>query len=182
MKAVILTCSTGQGHNSAGAAIAKKLESCAVETETKNALSFLGEKASSAITDAFVNIAVKTPHTFGVMYSLGEKISDILSDRLKSPVYLANTLYAENLGKYLSENEIDIAVCPHLFPAEALTYLKRKNLIKTKCFFISTDYTCIPFLDETEMDKIFIPDISMKNEFTEKGIDEKKLVFLTKIC
>jgi processive 1,2-diacylglycerol beta-glucosyltransferase len=176
MKAVLLTCSTGQGHNSAAQAVAEALEARDVSCQTADALSFLGERASAVITDAFVNIAVKTPRAFGFMYGVGEKLSEGLADRVKSPVYLANALYAENLRAYLEQNEIDLAVCPHLFPAEALTYLKRRGLARTRCFFVSTDYTCIPFLEETALDAVFVPDKTLLPQFTARGMDPARLV------
>lgn len=176
MKAILLTCSTGQGHNSAAGAVAEALAARGVSCETKDALSFLGERASGVITSAFVNIAVKTPRAFGVMYQTGEKLSENLSDRMKSPVYLANILYAQNLRRYLEENSIDFAVCPHLFPAEALTYLKRSGGLSARCCFVSTDYTCIPFLEETDLDTVFVPDAFLLPEFIARGMDASKLV------
>jgi processive 1,2-diacylglycerol beta-glucosyltransferase len=176
MKAILLTCSTGQGHNSAAGAVAEALAARGVSCETKDALSFLGERASEVITNAFVNIAVKTPRAFGVMYQTGEKLSENFADRMKSPVYLANALYAQNLRRYLEENRIDFAVCPHLFPAEALTYLKRNGGLAARCCFVSTDYTCIPFLEETDLDTVFVPDASLLPEFTGRGMDAAKLV------
>lgn len=143
MKAVLLTCSTGQGHNSAAQAVKKALEQRGAECDLQDALSFLGENVSKTIEEAFVNIAVNTPRAFGFLYAAGEFLS---SERRKSPVYFANALYAENLRRYLVENEIDAAVCPHLFPAEALTYLRKKQHLSARTYYISTDYACIPFL------------------------------------
>jgi len=176
MKAVLLTCSTGQGHNSAAQAVAQALEKRGVSCRTADALAFLGEKASGVITDAFVNIAVKTPRAFGFMYGVGEKLSEGLADRVKSPVYLANALYAENLRQYLESNRIDLAVCPHLFPAEALTYLKKRGLPGTRCYFVSTDYTCIPFLEETALDGVFVPDESLIPSFCARGMERERLI------
>ena len=176
MRAIVLTCNTGQGHNSAGRAIRLELNSHDVECETADALSFLGERVSGVIAGTFVNIAVKTPNIFGLMYQAGEKLSKELPEKIKSPVYRANTLYAENLYRYLEENQIDAAICPHLFPAEALTYIKRKKKLKTKCYFISTDYTCIPFLEETDMDVVFIPHRDLRREFITRGVPGECIV------
>ena len=176
MKAILLTCSTGQGHNSAAQAVSEALARRGAVCETADALAFLGERASEVITDAFVNIAVRTPRAFGFMYGVGEKLSEGLADRLKSPVYLANALYAENLRKHLEENEIDVAVCPHLFPAEALTFLKKRGMTRTRCYFVSTDYTCIPFLEETDLDAVFLPDASLAPEFAARGMPRAKLI------
>ena len=173
MKAVLLTCSTGQGHNSSAQAVRQALEARGAVCETRDALAFLGNNVSEAITSAFVNIAIKTPRAFGFLYAAGEFVS---SDKRKSPVYFANALYAENLRRYLEEEEFDAAICPHLFPAEALTYLKRKHALSTRCYYVSTDYTCIPFLEETDMDVVFTPHADLSAQFVRRGVRAEKLV------
>ncbi|HWQ07423.1 MAG TPA: glycosyltransferase [Feifaniaceae bacterium] len=173
MKAVLLTCSTGQGHNSAALAVKQALERRGAECDLQDALTFLGENVSKAIEDAFVNIAVKTPRAFGFLYAAGEFLS---SERRKSPVYFANALYAENLRRYLVENEIDAAVCPHLFPAEALTYLSKKQHLSARTYYISTDYACIPFLEETAMDAVFTPHPDLADSFIKRGIPAELLI------
>jgi len=172
MKAVLLTCSTGQGHNSAALAVRQALEARGAVCETRDALAFLGNNVSEAITSAFVNIAVKTPRAFGFLYAAGEFVS---SERRKSPVYFANALYAENLRRYLEEGEFDAAICPHLFPAEALTYLKRKKALSARCYYVSTDYTCIPFLEETDMDVIFTPHADLSAQYVRRGVRAERL-------
>jgi len=173
MKAVLLTCSTGQGHNSAALAVRQALEARGAVCETRDALAFLGNNVSEAITSAFVNIAIKTPRAFGFLYAAGEFVS---SNKRKSPVYFANALYAENLRRYLEDEEFDAAICPHLFPAEALTYLKRKHALSTRCYYVSTDYTCIPFLEETDMDVVFTPHADLNAQFVRRGVRAEKLV------
>lgn len=175
MKVVMLTCSTGQGHNAAAEAVREALLRGGAQCETLDVLSFLGKRASGVIAGAFVGLAVNTPRAFGLMYQAGEKLSDTLGDRAKSPVYLANTLYADHLAEYLAQSAADAAVCPHLFPAEALTCLKRAGRVSARCYFVSTDYTCIPFLDETDMDEVFIPSEDLAVEFTTRGMDERRL-------
>lgn len=172
MKTVLLTCSTGQGHNSAALAVCEALEARGAVCETRDALAFLGNNVSEAITSAFVNIAVKTPRAFGFLYTAGEFIR---SDKRKSPVYFANALYAENLRRFLEEEEFDAAVCPHLFPAEALTYLKRRHALSARCYYVSTDYACIPFLEETDMDVIFTPHPDLTAQFVRRGVRAEKL-------
>lgn len=173
MKAVLLTCSTGQGHNAAAQAISNTLTARGVTCETLDALSFLGEGVSDAIVGTFVNIAVKTPRAFGFLYQSGEFLS---SDKRKSPVYYANALYAENLQRYLTDHAVDAAICTHLFPAEALTYLRRKRELATRAYFVSTDYTCIPFLEETGMDAVFVPHEDLVPQFIRRGVPADSLI------
>lgn len=46
---------------------------------------------------------------------------------------------------------------PHLYPAETVTYMKRKKMDLPPCIAIATDYTCIPFWEETECDYYIVP-------------------------
>jgi processive 1,2-diacylglycerol beta-glucosyltransferase len=64
----------------------------------------------------------------------------------------------------------------HLFPAEAITALKRNLQLNIPSYFIMTDYTCIPFLQETDMDYYIIPHEHLIEEFVEKGLPRKKIV------
>ena len=128
MKTIILTASTGHGHVSAANSICELLKSHQLDCEVVDALSFLGKDVSKLISKTLVNIAVKTPGIFGFMYKSGDALS---SEDRKSPVYYANSLYADKLRQHIINKGYDTAVCTHLFPAEALTYLRHK---KEFCF------------------------------------------------
>ena len=65
---------------------------------------------------------------------------------------------------------------PHLVPAEAVTFMRRKHHLQIASYFIATDYTCIPFTEETEMDYFFIPHEDLLEEFAGRGIPRQKLV------
>ena len=64
---------------------------------------------------------------------------------------------------------------PHLFPAETMTYMKKKKMLNEKTIAISTDYTCIPFWEETECDAYVIPHEIMMDEYIQRGIQKEKL-------
>ena len=139
----------------------------------KDALLFAGKKASKIASGTYVNITTKSPVVFKMLYKAGNAIS---SDKHKSVIYFANKGYGENLYRYICKNNIDAVVTSHLFPAEALTYLKRKKGLKTVCFGIATDYTSIPFWEETELDYYFIPHRDLFDEFKSKCISGEQLV------
>ena len=83
---------------------------------------------------------------------------------------------AKKLGRFLEANAFDVIVTPHLFPAETLTAMKRRGTLKQKTVAIATDYTCIPFWEETDCDYYVIPHEDLKEEFAAKGIPEEKLL------
>lgn len=173
MKVLILSCGTGEGHNSAALAIKEELEKRKIDCVLKDALSFGNRKAEKVVKSFFNNVAVKTPSLFGIMYKAGSKVSNAY---LKSPVYFANLVYANNMLDYINSNNIDTVICSHLFPMEALTYLKRVRKLQAKTYAILTDYTAIPFIEETKLDYYFIPDESLVKEFTKKKMPKEKII------
>jgi len=173
MKVLILSCGTGEGHNSAALAIKEELEKRKIDCILKDALSFGNHKAEKIVKSFFNNVAVKTPSLFGIMYKAGSTVSNAY---LKSPIYFANLVYANNMLEYINSNGIDTIVCTHLFPMEAITYLKRIKKLKAKTYSILTDYTAIPFIEETRLDYYFIPDSSLVKEFEKKKIPKSKII------
>lgn len=172
MKALILSCNTGQGHNTAGLAMLEHLHERNIPCEMKDALLFASERVSRVVSGSYVNVATKAPQFFHFLYWAGGGIS---SSKMKSVVYLANKGYAQALGAYIEKNGFDTVLVPHLFPAEALTSLRRKGRLSARCYAIATDYTCIPFWEETELDGYFIPHEDLRVEFAKKGISNEKL-------
>lgn len=80
------------------------------------------------------------------------------------------------LKEYLEENQYDAIIMPHLYPAETITYMKSKNISLPLTIGVATDYTCIPFWEETNCDYYVIPHEDLVHEFSSRGIPREKLV------
>lgn len=173
MKALILSTGTGEGHNSAAKAVKEQFDKNGIACEMADALDFASDKAASYGRRVYVWSTVKAKAVFAGAYRAGRAIT---SARHKSPVYYANALYAGKLYKYIMENGFDTIIMPHLFPAEAVTYMMKKYRPSISTYFVATDYACIPFTEETEMDYYFIPHEDLKEEFAGRGIPEEKLI------
>ena len=100
-----------------------------------------------------------------MLYKLGALVSRVPG---KSPVYYANSLVARHLAKYLEQKSYDAIVMPHLYPAEMISYIKRKGWNCPKSVYVATDYTCIPFTGETECDYYVIPHEELEKELRSK--------------
>lgn len=172
MKVLILSCNTGEGHNVAGKGMKEALEKEGHEAIMLDYMKLSSDRTSKVVGGAYINIAKYTPHFFYFLYKVALKIS---SDKRKSPVYYANSLMAKHLKKYLEENKFDIILMPHLFPAETITYMNKKKMLNEKTIAISTDYTCIPFWEETQCDAYIIPHERMMDEYIRRGIPKEKL-------
>ena len=142
MRALILSCNTGGGHNAAGQALLEKFQELGVDCEMRDALLFASERASKLVCGAYVRTVTVAPKVFGLAYRAGGAIS---SARRKSPVYYGNIAYARALREYIEDTDVDAIVMPHLFPAECITYLRRHGGLRARAYAVSTDYVCCPF-------------------------------------
>src|SRR5699024_6311992 len=137
MKVLILSCKTGGGHDAAGMALKEELESRGHQGIMLDYLVLAGQKVSNAVEDVYVNTVKKTPHVFGAVYNIGMAVSWITR---KSLVYYVNSRMAKYLQPYLEEENFDAVLMPHLYPAETLTYMKRKGIRLPLTLAVMTDY------------------------------------------
>ena len=175
MKVLILSCNTGEGHNAAGRALMETLQREGQEVEMLDYMKLSGERTSRWVGGAYVAMAKYTPRFFHLLYLAGMAIS---SSRYKSPVYYANSLMGKYLHGYIKEHGFDVIVMPHLYPAETITYMKKRYGLSIKTVAISTDYTCIPFWEETNCDCYIIPHEDLVKEYVSRGIPREKLYCL----
>lgn len=172
MEVLILSCGTGGGHNAAGQAIAEELDRRGHHAVMLDPYTLHSDKLAKRIDDIYLFAAKKAPTLFGAVYQVGN-----LYRRLpfRSPVYFANRSMASILRKYLDQNHYDIIMTPHLFPAEIITYMRNHHMNTPKAMFIATDYTCIPFTEETTCDAYVIPAADLAPSFAGRGLPSDKL-------
>ena len=178
MKILVLSCNTGEGHNTAGKAIYNQFLKLGEECDFVDTLSIAGRNVSRAVNHSYVGITTSVPTVFGMMYSIGRAVSDMNTRHLhiKSPVYAANTLYRKKLARFIKDGGYDVAVMPHLFPAECLTSLRKHGMLDIPFVCVATDYACIPFWEETKPDFFVIPHTDLAEDFSSRGIPEEKLL------
>lgn len=172
MDALILSCGTGGGHNSAGRAIEQELTARGHSVTFLDPYLLSGQRTSSAVSGAYVSLVQRAPSAFGILYALGGAVRRIPG---QSPVYYANRGMAPILEKYLFQHPCQAIVMPHLFPAEIITNMKRRGMRVPATYFIATDYTCIPFTEETDCDFYITPAPSLTEEFLARGIPKERI-------
>ena len=173
MKILILSCNTGEGHNSCAKALQIAMQRRGISCEIQDTLALVSEGLSQRVGNAY--LFSTRGSLFEFVYKFGGLVSDNF-DVWQSLIYGANRLYAKKLYDHIKQHHIDVVVCVHLFPAEAITALKRNMHWDIPSYFIMTDYTCIPFLQETDLDYYIIPHEHLIEEFVEKGMPREKIV------
>ena len=173
MKILILSCNTGEGHNSCAKALQIAMQRRGITCEIQDTLALVSEGLSQRVGDAY--LFSTRGSLFEFVYKFGGFVSSNTDSR-QSLIYGANRLYARKLYEHIIYKHFDVVVCVHLFPAEAISALKRNMHLDIPSYFVMTDYTCIPFLQETDLDYYIIPHEHLIEEFVEKGLPREKLV------
>ena len=172
MEALILSCGTGGGHNSAGRAILEEMTNRGHHATMINPYTLKSTRIANGIDKSYLLLAKKSPRAFGTVYKLGDMYRKL---PFRSPVYFFNKAMYFELENYLANNHFDVVLMPHVFPAEILTGIKKKGIKVPKMIFLATDYVCIPFTEETDCDAYVIPAPDLASDFARRGIDKSKL-------
>lgn len=173
MKVLILSCNTGEGHNSAARALMDELDRRDIKSEMVDPLSFISESTSKFISACYNNMIKKTPLAFGVMYKGAEKFSDT---ELTSPVYWVTIGCAGKLLNYIRDNHFDAVISTHLFGMTALTAIRKRLDDSIPSYGVFTDYTVYPFIGETSIDAYFYPQVALEADMLAHGLSRETIV------
>lgn len=156
----------------AAQALREELEHRGHRVDMMDPYSLCGGHMDEKVGNCYIKCAQKAPGLFGLIYRLGD-----LYRRLpfKSPVYWVNRRMAGLMGQYLEAHSYDLIITTHIFPGEILTYMRKKGVVLPKVLYISTDYTCIPFTEETECDYYLVPQRT-REEFCRRGIPSDRVI------
>ena len=172
MKILLLSCNTGGGHNSCARYIQDELVSNGIECDFKNYFEIVHLSKKDFSNKIYVNSLGKRGGIFNYAYKIGDEYD---KTNLTSPVYLVNKLYSSRLYRFIVNNSYDLVICPHLFPAHAMTAINKKH--KVPFIFVDTDYEYHPLTHEILADYYIIPK-ELEGTFIARGVDKNKLVSL----
>lgn len=173
MNILLLSCSTGGGHNASAQAVSEELIRHGHSVTFLDPYQLSGKNTAEYIGTSYVKLVQKSPQLFGTIYNLGEAYRKL---PFHSPVYWASTKMAVYLKDFLEKHQFDAIIMTHMYPAHILTHLKRSGIIIPKTILIATDYTCIPFMEESDCDYYVIPSPKLEEEFISRGIPKEKLL------
>ena len=173
MRVLILTCNTGEGHNSCAAALRETFQERGTACDVADALGFLSEGMSRFISRWHTRIYRHFPDLFRWGYAYVERHPALLRER--SAVHRFFTSGAGRLYPFLREGAYDTVICVHVFAAFMVEVLLKEHPGMWQTAFLATDYTCSPSGSEHALDWYFIPDESLAEEFIRSGIAPEKL-------
>jgi len=170
MKVLILSCNTGGGHNSCGRYIQEELITNNIDSSFLNYFEIVNKTQKDYSNRVYTKSLGKKGGIFKYIYKVGEAYN---KTSITSPIYVINKQLSKKLYKFIKDNNYDLVICPHLFPAQALTEIKKHHDINF--IFVDTDYEVHPFTNEVEADYYVIPK-GIEDKFINKGLNKNKLL------
>ncbi|MDO4487827.1 MAG: glycosyltransferase [Eubacteriales bacterium] len=163
MRVLILSCNTGEGHNSCAGAIREVMETRGHSCDIEDSLRFISPRVSRFIGWGHTTLYRHMPWLFSFGYSYAEKHPMVLHH--DSAIYKLIASGEERLYEFIKEGHYDVVVNVHVFPALMLTELMKRHPLDIKTAFVATDYTCSPGVKQSKTNYCFIPHTSIENDF-----------------
>lgn len=132
-KVLILTISTGQGHNQAAASVSGSFEDRGYEIIKHDFLQNNSRFLNDIIVTGYELMASKFPKTYGAFYKLTD--TKIINTLLNIPFYFSR----RKVSKLINKFNPDVIVATHALSTRIISQLKKKGL-KTPYILIVTDF------------------------------------------
>lgn len=174
MKVLILTCNTGGGHNTAAASVQEAFVKAGWSCDIADALAFISKRVPKIMGSGHNWIYRHAPALFNFGYQFSEQHPDLFQE--ESGLYKFLSVGTGKMKACIVENGYDMVICTHAFAALMLTGVLKDEGLEIRTGFISTDYTCYPSIEESELDWYFISDESSIADYVAKGLPREKLV------
>ena len=173
MRTLILTCHTGDGHDSAARAIAREYEARGWEYVIADPIGIPTKYGSRFVCSFYNGMIRRTPKAFGVIYNSGHAFSKV---RMASPVYAMIRTNLRKLDRFVRKGNFDSVICTHVFGMEAMKGLRRHKEIDLPTFGVFTDYITHPYT-RTGMTGYFLPHKGIEADALRKGLEKQKLFY-----
>lgn len=174
MRILILSCNTGEGHNSCANALKEVFDRKGHYCVIEDSLSFISHTTSNVISNGHTIIYRHFPKLFRWGYRYTENHPSAYHEG--SVLYRYFCSGKQRLADYINSGDFEVVICTHVFAGVMLTNAKKYCHSEFYTAFVGTDYTCSPTTEASDLDVYFVPDDAIKKEFIEYGISESKLV------
>ena len=170
-KVLILSASTGGGHNRAARAVQEEVEKLGLECKIVDSLKFVSKMVDTVISKGYETSALYTPKAYGRMY----RISDTKVIRKGMDKNLLLSFITRRLWKLIQQEQPDYIIGTHPFPVMAVSKLKEYGYTLLPLYSIVTDYTIHHAHIAKDVDAYIVADEYMQSLLQKEGVDKKKI-------
>lgn len=192
-KVLIMSASTGGGHNRAARAIKEELEQKTIDgfniqCEIVDSLKLVNNTMDKIISRGYEKSAIYTPKAYGSVYRFSET-SLVSKNEFKGN--LLTSLMAKKFKKLLNDSKPDLIIGTHPFPMIALSTLKKhsdgssdhglhlgdhhNSIDVPPMISVLTDYTTHSTWIQNEIDYYIVGHEYVKELLAYEGVDTEKI-------
>jgi len=142
MRVLILSCNTGEGHNSCAKAIKEVFDTHNVPCDIEDVLRFVSPSFSKFIAWGHSTMYRYIPTLFRHGYVYFENHPESFEEGAWVRRILSKA--SEPLYHYIKNNQYDTVICVHVLSSLVLTDILEKYPLSIASAFVATDYTCSP--------------------------------------
>ena len=169
-KVLILTVSTGAGHNQAAKSLQLKYERMGHKVRVMDILKETHPAYDKVISDGYEFVAAKLPEVYKAMYEVADmKTFNKLTNRYGLPG--VNT----RIDKIIKRSKPNIIIATHPFAVGVVTALKRKHEIDATFISIVTDFRAHFAYYSQLVDAYIVGSEYTKQSLVAKGISAHKI-------
>lgn len=173
-KVMILTASTGGGHNKASKTIQSHLDILGIESEIVDSLKDIGTVGKMfdiMVSQGYEKSAQYVPKVYGKVYT----VSDKKFLRKGFDINLIMSYMEKNILKKIESDNITHIIGTHPFPVIAMSNLKNKGKLNTPIYSVITDYTVHNAHIANEIDKYIVAHEDTKTLLENAGVDKDRI-------
>ncbi len=174
MRVLILTITTGQGHNQVAKNLSKCLSDCKTETFAMDVFEYINPVLKEIVSRGYLMSTKRLPKVYGKAYRMAEKRD--IENKETSVIKITSSIMARKLSKFVNDYMPDVIVCTHVFAAMLVSNIKKSLRDNIKSVGIVTDFTIHPYWEETELDYYITATDLLTNQAIKKGIDAHRVL------
>jgi len=169
-KVLILSASTGHGHNQAANSLKNELESAGYTVNIAEPLKEEGRVMDLLIDDGYNMLASKLPKMYGTIYKItGHRFIN------KGVVTFFNLTLSSTVFQLVEQHKPDLLISTHPLLVNVVSFLKAGGKINSPFIAIVTDYMAHRFYVNQFVDAYIVGSRYTKDTLTEKGVPDHKI-------
>jgi processive 1,2-diacylglycerol beta-glucosyltransferase len=169
-KVLLLSASTGGGHNSAAKAIKDSLEKLDCEVSVVDTLKFVSPVLDKIVSSGYEKSAKYVPKTYGAIY----KISSGKINKEELDVFVRRVL-GRKILRLIEDTKPDAIIGTHPFPVMALMKFKEQGTLDIPVISILTDYSIHPAHVQKYIDAYIAGDEDIGYLLRNAGVEKEKI-------
>ncbi|NBI83942.1 glycosyltransferase [Clostridiaceae bacterium] len=177
MRVLLLSVTAGFGHHATAKAVSDQFKACGAVVETIDVYEVINRFIKEAIDKGYLFSSKHTKELYRLFYSLAENSGQSYWSGAFQPINLINDLGAKKFARCIEDFEPDVIICTHIFAAQLVDELKRRELVSVPCYGICTDYTLHPFWEDVpRIEYVVIASELLTHRCVQRGVGRDRLL------